>query len=157
MDRNLNPRLIFVVTTSQQVPNADHGFKIRKDVIHRHEFTDHLANHGRAAQATADNDPHAQFTVLFDNLQSDIMGVNNRAVLFCACYGHLEFAGQELELWMIGGPLTDQFRVNARIRDFIRCSPCKMIGSDISDCVAAGLDRVHFNLGQGIKDIGYIL
>ena len=157
MDRNLNPRLILVVATAQQVPNTDHGFKIRQDVAHRHKFTDHLANHRRAAQATADNHPHAQYAILFDNLQTDIMGVNNRAVLFCSCHSHLEFAGQELKFWMIGGPLTDQFRVNAGVCDFIRCSPRKMIGRDISDCVAAGLDRVHFNLCQGIKDIGHIL
>ena len=115
MDRNLNPRLIFVVTTSQQVPNADHGSRYGRmsSIATNSRIT--LPIIGVRPKPPPIIDPHAQFAVLFDNLQADIMGVNNRAVLFCACYGHLEFAGQELELWMIGGPLTDQFRVNARI------------------------------------------
>ena len=92
MDRDLNPRLIFVVASPHRfqtlTADQDKAGCLPSPRIHGSPFQS-----WRAAQATADNDPHAQFAVLFDNLQADIMGVNNRAVLFCACYGHLEFAG----------------------------------------------------------------
>ena len=49
--------------------------------------------------------------------------------------------------------MTDQFRIGARIGDFVRRSTRKMICGYVANGVAAGLDRMHFNLRQGIKHI----
>ena len=54
---------------------------------------------------------------------------------------------------MIRGPLTQQFRIGARVCDLISRGPREVVGGDIADRVSAGLDRVHANIRQCVQDI----
>ena len=49
---------------------------------------------------------------------------------------------------MQGGPLADDLAPQARILELVRRGTGKMIGGDVADAVAAGLDGVHLDFGQ---------
>ena len=53
--------------------------------------------------------------------------------------------------------MPQQFGPGTRVGDFIGCCPCILVGSDIADAVAAGLDGVHFDLCQFCEQIGAFL
>ena len=69
----------------------------------------------------------------------------------------LELARQERELGMDRRPLAQHLGPYPRILDLVDRHPGVGIGRDIADAVAAGLDRMHLDLGQRIKDVGRIL
>ena len=52
--------------------------------------------------------------------------------------------------------MADQFGHWAGIGHLIGAGPCEMIGSDIADRIAAGLDRMHAHIGQGLQHGGHI-
>ena len=64
--------------------------------------------------------------------------------------GHrdLELARQEREFRMQGRPLAQHLRGDARIGDFIPRDAGILVGSNVANAVAAGLQRVHLHLGE---------
>ena len=84
------------------------------------------------------------------------MGTGDSAIIRRPGDGHFEFARQELEFRVIGGPLADQFGIGARIVDFIGGGSGEMVGGDVADGVAGGLDRVETHFGQCVEHIGHV-
>ena len=85
------------------------------------------------------------------------MRLGDGAVVWAAGDGSLELPGQELEFRVIGRPLAQQFGHGARIFDFVRGGPGKMVCCHVSNGVAAGLDGMHAHIGQRIQHIRHIL
>ena len=54
------------------------------------------------------------------------------------------------------GPLPDDFAIGAGIFYFVSSDTCKLVCGGITDAVAAGLNGVHFYLGQLGQNIWYI-
>ena len=57
---------------------------------------------------------------------------------------------------MIRRPLADQLGDGAGIGNFIGGGPCKMIGCDIANGVATGLNGMHFHVSQGLQNVGHV-
>ena len=120
-------------------------------------LSDHLAQHRGAAQTAAHENPDMNFLIAIPvQLQTDIVNLDGRAILFGSADGNLEFARQEGEFRMEGRPLAHQFAPGARILDLVRGHTGEFVGGDVAHAVAAGLDRVHLHLGQFVEDGGYL-
>ena len=48
---------------------------------------------------------------------------------------------------MVGRPLSQNFRIKTRINDFVGRRSSEMVGRDVSDAIAAGLDGVQIGFG----------
>src|SRR5439155_3470584 len=72
-----------------------------------------------------------------------------------AVYGELELAGEIRELGMESGPVADDFAPDERVHDLVPCDAGEMIGGDIAEGIARGLDRVHLNRRQFREDVGH--
>ncbi len=151
---DLDAGLVLVVTASDRVPHRDYGLDVRQQVFARQEVFQYLADHRGAAKAAADEDLVADVTrIVLHDAHGEVMGFQYSAVLFAARNGDLELAAQELEFRVVGRPLADQFGNRARIFDLVRGSAREMVGGDVADGVARGLDRMHVDLGQRIQHI----
>ena len=104
---------------------------------------------GVPPQTTAHDHAIALQAVTFDDLQADVMRFDHGPVIGAAGDGNLEFARQELEFRVVGGPLPDQFGHGAGIGDFIGGGTGEMVGGDVAYGVAAGLDGMHPDLAPG--------
>jgi hypothetical protein len=87
-------------------------------------------------------------------VQADIVGLDGGAVVLGARDAHLELARQPVELRVQRRPLADDLRVGARIGHLVRGGPGEVVGGDIANAVARGLDGVHLHLGQLAEDVG---
>ena len=58
---------------------------------------------------------------------------------------------------MHAGPLADDFRPRSRILDLVGGGAGILIGGDVANAVAAGLQRVHLHLGQFREDVRDVL
>ena len=58
---------------------------------------------------------------------------------------------------MKGRPLPDDFGIDTRVLDFFRGDPGIVIGGHVTNTVAAGLDRVHFDAGQIGQQIRHVI
>ena len=69
--------------------------------------------------------------------------------------GHrdLELARQEGEFRVQGRPLPDDLGIDARILDLVGGGAGIVVGGDVADAIAAGLDGVHLDLGQIVQDV----
>ena len=67
---------------------------------------------------------------------------------------HLELARQEAELGVQRRPLADDLGVGARVGHLVSGGAGEVIGGDVADAVAGGLDGVHLDLGQLGQDVG---
>ena len=85
------------------------------------------------------------------------MRLDHGAVIFGPGDRDFEFTAQELELRMVCGPLADQLGIGAGISNLIPRSAGEVIGGDVADRVAGGLDGVQANFAQGIEHIGHVL
>jgi hypothetical protein len=52
-----------------------------------------------------------------------------------------------------GGPLADDFAPWARVDHFVGGDTGELVGGDVAQAVAAGLDRVHLHGGQFGQDV----
>ncbi len=87
----------------------------------------------------------------------DVMCLDGGAVVLGPRHRDLELARQKAELGMQARPLTDQLRGRARILDLVGGDAGEMIGRDIADAIAGGLDGVHLDIGEKVEDIGHVL
>jgi len=80
-------------------------------------------------------------------IQADIVNLCRSAVVCGAGDRDLKFPWQVREFGMKGRPLADDLAVDARILDFVLGDASQMVGGDVADTVAAGLNSVHLHLG----------
>ena len=77
--------------------------------------------------------------------QADVVHLHRGAVMGRAGYRDLELARQEGEFRMEGRPLADDLAPDARILDLVGGHAGEVIGGDIADAIAAGLDGMHLD------------
>ena len=100
----------------------------------------------RAPEAAADIDGEAELARLVaHDLQADVVRLDHGAVVRRAVDRDLELARQERELRMQRRPLPQDLGVGARVGDLVVGDAGEMIGGDVADAVARGLDRVHLD------------
>jgi len=87
-------------------------------------------------------------------LEGVVKRYGGRTVLDGASDGDLEFAGQKCELRVQGAPLTQNFCIRTRVYHFVDGHTCQLIGGDVADAIAAGLNAVHVDGGQQVHHIG---
>ena len=105
-----------------------------------------LGDHRRAALAAADQHLEADLAGLVAvHAQADVVHLDGGAIVRRAGDGDLELARQEREFRMEGRPLADDLAVDARILDLVGGDAGELIGGDVADAVAAGLDGVHLD------------
>ncbi len=85
------------------------------------------------------------------------MHLDGGAVVRCAGNRDLELARQEDEFRVQRRPLPQDLGIGARIDDLVGAGAGEVIGGDVADAVAGGLDGVHLDLGQTIENVGDVL
>ena len=127
-------------------------------MLPRQELADHVADDRRAAQAAADETPKPTSPFVHrDAVQRRCRAQRRGAVVLRAVDGDLEFARQKGEFRMEGRPLADQFAIRPRIDDFVGGDAGEMVGGDVADAIAAGLDRVHLHRREVGQDVRHVL
>ncbi len=88
--------------------------------------------------------------------QADVVDLDRGAIMGGAGYGDLELARQERKFRMRARPLPQELRRRARVLDLVRRDAGEMIGGDIADAIAGGLDGVHLDFRQRLENIGRV-
>jgi hypothetical protein len=71
-------------------------------------------------------------------------------------HGDLELARQVAELGMQRGPLAQDFGDRPRIDDLVGGGAGELVGGDVADAIARGLDGVHLDAGEVVEDVGHV-
>jgi hypothetical protein len=87
-------------------------------------------------------------SVVFHDLDADIMELHRRAISVRRNHRDLELARQEAEFGVEAGPLAEQLCIRARIYQLVSSGAGILVRADVADAIAAGLDGVHFHLGE---------
>ena len=154
LDQNLDPRLVLVVTTAIAVVDPQDGVEVAQQVLPRQEFIDERAHHRRTAQAATDQHAEAQFASgVVHRLKADVMDFDGRTVGSRTVDGDLELARQVSEFRVERGPLADDLAPWARIDQLVGSDTGELVGGDVAQAVAAGLDRVHLHGRQFSQDV----
>jgi hypothetical protein len=157
-DQDLDAGLVDVVAAAVAVVDAQDGFQIAEQTADRQELLDGRTDIGRAPLAAADDHLEAQRAVARPaQHQADVVHLGRRAVLNRAGDGDLELARQIAELGVQGRPLADHLGPHARIVDLVGDGAGIGVGRGVADAVAAGLDGVQVDLGQGVQDVRRVL
>ena len=82
------------------------------------------------------------------------MQLHRRAVGLAGDHRDLELARQVGEFRVEARPLAQQLGIGARIDDFVGGGAGVLVGTDVADAVAAGLDRMHLDGGEIGQDVG---
>ena len=85
------------------------------------------------------------------------MRLDRGAIMRAAVDRDLELARQEREFGMLRRPLPQDLAIGARIRDLVGGDAGEMIGRDVADAIARGLDRVHLDAGEFGQNVGRVL
>ncbi|MNO90041.1 hypothetical protein D3C76_815410 [compost metagenome] len=153
-DQDLDPRLVLVVATAIAVVDPQDGVEVAQQVLPRQEFIDECTHHRRTAQAAADQYTEAQFASgVVHRLKADVMDFDGGAVGSRTVDGDLELARQVGEFRVERGPLADDLAPWARVDQFVGGDTGKLVGGDVAQAVAAGLDRVHLHGGQFSENV----
>ena len=152
--QDLDARLEFVVAPSFEIIDAQDRLDVAEQVALGQELADHAPDHRRSAEASADIDAKADLArFVAHDLQSDVMGLDDRAIMRRAVDGDLELARQEREFGMERRPLPQDFGVRARVGDLVMRHSGEMVRRDVADAIPRSLDRVHLDareLGQNV-------
>ena len=117
-----------------------------------------VADHRRAAETAADPDGEAQPAVgVALGVKPDVVDLRRGAVVRRAGHRDLELARQEDEFRVQRRPLAQDFGIGARIDDLVGGRTGEMVGGDVADAVARGLDGVHLDLSEMIEDVRDVL
>src|SRR5882724_7308007 len=158
VDEDLDARFIEIVAPAELIVDAEYRLQVGQQVPLRQERPDRLGDHGRAALAAADQHFEADLAGLVSvHAQADVMHLHGGAVLGRSCHGYLELARQERELRMEGRPLPDDLAVDARVLDLVAGHAGEMVGGDVADAVAGGLDGMHLHARQRGQDVRRVL
>ena len=156
MDQDLDPRLVDIVASAIAIVDAQARLDIAQQIVGGHEILDLGRDHRGAAHAAADINAPAEHAIPFQQLNADVVQPHRRAIFLGPDHRDLELARKVAEFRVEGAPLAQQFRPDARIGDLVGGSPGILVGRDISDAIAAGLDRVHLDRRQIGKDVGRV-
>jgi hypothetical protein len=156
VDQNLDPRLVFVVAPAVEVVDAQDRLAIGEQFGFRQKFAQARGQARRAAHAAArvDREAHPAARVAH-GVQADVVEPHRRAIPGRAGHGDLEFAGQKREFGMQRRPLAQDFGVGPRIDGLVGGGAREMVGGDVADAIARGLDRVHLDFGEFRQKIGH--
>ena len=117
-----------------------------------------MADDRRPAEAPADGDAEADRAMIAaDCLQADVVNEDRRAVAGRAGDRDLELARQERELGVQRRPLADELAVRPGVDDLVAGDTGEVVGGDVADAVARGLDGVHPDCRQLGQDVGNAL
>ena len=113
---------------------------------------------GVRPEAAADIDGEAELAVRVAlQVQADVVDLDRGAVALGAGHGDLELARQEDEFRMQRRPLAEDLGIGPRVGDLVGGGAGEMVGGDVADAVARGLDGVHLDLGEMVEDVGDVL
>ena len=82
------------------------------------------------------------------------MPCNGSAVFHRASHSDFEFAWQVRELRVQSAPLAQYFGVRAGVDRFVYRNASALVGGDVANAVAAGLNAVQIGSGQQVHHIG---
>ena len=152
---DLDPCLVLVVAASVPIVDAQAGLGIADQLVRGDKVADFRSDHRGPAHAAADEEFRAQFArVIVDQLDADIVQLHRCTVGIAGDHGKFEFPGEIGKLRVKARPLPQQLCPGARIGDFVSGRTSELVGGDIADAVAAGLDRMHFDRRQIRENIG---
>ncbi len=154
VDEDFDARLVLVVAPTIAIVDAQTRLGIGHQPVERDEFVDARRDHRRAAHPATHVERCAQRAVAFNDADADVVQAHGRAVGFAGDDCDLELARQIAELRMEARPLAQQLGIRARVDDLVRCRPGEVVGRDIANAIAAGLDGVHLDLGEVGKNVG---
>src|ERR1700730_3676357 len=155
--KDFYPRLEFIVAPAFEIVDAQNCIGVREEIGLGQEVANLMRDERGAALAATDVDGKADlaFSVL-DDLIADVVHPYRGAILGGAVDRDLELSRQVGIFRVQRRPLPQNFGVGAGILDFVGGRAGKLIGRDIADAIARGLDRVHFDFGKLIENIGTI-
>ena len=156
MDEDLDARLVLVVAPAIAVVDPKARLGIGDELVDRHEVADQRGDHRGAAHPAARIELRAHFAVTLDDPHPDIVQPHRRAVFFRRDHRDLELAGQVGELRVEARPLAHQLGIGAGVDHLVRRRAREVIGRDVADAVAAGLDGVHLDRRKVRKRIGAV-
>ena len=157
MHEDLQPRLVLVVAPAAQVVDVQDRLQVGQQVRLRQELPHHLADHRGPAKAAADDDlVSGRAAVVAHHPEADVMRFRDSPVVRRPGDADLELARQVEELRMVGRPLPQQLRRRPRILDLVGRRAGEMVRRHVADAVAAGLDRVHLDVGQRVEDVRHV-
>ena len=146
-----------IVAAAVLIVNAQNRFQIGEDILALHERVHHLGDDGRASHAPARQDLVADTAVpVADDLHRHVVILQGGAVMRRGADRDLELAGEEREFRMQAGPLPDDFGERPGIFDFLGRGAGEMIGGDVANAIAGGLDAMHLHIGKFGENIGHV-
>src|SRR3989454_661266 len=153
--QDLDARLVDVVAPPVAVVDPQDGLDVSEQMPPGQKFADDESDRRSAAKASSDQhaEPHLAVLVL-EGVQSDVVHGDRRTIRSCAVHGELELARKVGELGMERGPLADDLAPHKGIDDLVLRDAGEMIGGDIAEGIARGLDRVHLHGGELGEDVG---
>src|SRR5690606_27176167 len=138
-----------------RVVDAQDGPEIGEQVLPGQKLADHLADHRGAPETAAHEDAGAErASFAVHDVEADVVHLRGSLGVFRTTHGDLELARQVGEFRMKGRPLADQFAPGTAVFKFKGRNARELVCGGIAYAVAAGLDRVHFHLGQLLQDGG---
>ena len=98
------------------------------------------------AGAAADIDGKTQLALLVPlQMQADVVGLDGGAVALRSGHRDLELARQVAELGVQRRPLAQDLGDRTRIDDLVGRGAGELVGGDVADAVARGLDGMHLD------------
>jgi hypothetical protein len=157
LHQDLDARLVDVVAAPVTVIEPQDRLDVGEHVPPRQELANHLADDRRAAHAAAHDHADADLALrVLHHVKADVVQERGGAIAFGTRERDLEFARQVGELRMERGPLPQDLGEGARVDDLVGRDAGEVIGGDVADAVAAGLDRVHLDFGEVGEDVGHV-
>src|SRR6266849_3643211 len=155
LHQDLDARLVDVVAAAVAVVDPQDGLDVSEQMPPGQKFADDESDRRSAAQASSNQhaEPHLALLVL-EGVQSDVVHGDRRTVRSCAVYREFELARKVGELGMERRPLADDLAPDEGIDDLVLRDAREMIGGDIAEGIARGLDRVHLHGGELGEDVG---
>ena len=126
VDKDLDARLVFVVTATELIVDAQDRLAVGEQILLGQEIPDLVADKRCPAEAATDIDREAEIPVVSAlEMQTDVMDLRRSAVVFGAADRNLELPRQPNELRMERRPLAQDLRIGTRVGDFIPAAPAK--------------------------------
>src|SRR5665647_514016 len=140
-----------------QIVDTNNGLAIGQRMLPFQVFPDHRTQNRGAPEAAAHPNLDGYLVIgIKVELHADVVCLYNGAVLFGARNRNLELTWKQREFRVESAPLAQDFSHGAWVNHFIRSNARKLIGGDVADAVAGGLNRVHLysgKLGQHFRHI----
>src|SRR5262245_34000967 len=158
VDEDLDTRLELVVAPAEEIVYAQNRLDIGEYVFLGKEVANLVSDHRRAAETAADIDGETKLARgIALQVQPDVMDLNRGAVALGTGHGDLELARQEDEFRVQRRPLPEDLGIGPGVGDFIGGRAGEVIGGDVANAVAGGLDGMHLDRGEMLENVGNVL